>query len=223
MTRSTNAGIIGQRPAILSATLGLMALTGCANPAKDQYFIPLDAIEPSAGSFTSGEAIPADEYPVAVRSAVVTGDLLVGGEVALELAAAVEAEDAAVVAGDAAASIEPSAGGSGASASAPNAERAAAFARLTESQRDVLAVDAGRALLLEAWMESRIEPVAMSRTDVLRAQQQLARLGFDPGPQDGIPGRRTAAAVEQFQSARGLPVTGQITPALLDLMAREAS
>lgn len=40
-------------------------------------------------------------------------------------------------------------------------------------------------------------------------QQQLADKGFDPGPIDGVPGRRTLAAVKSFQKAVGLPATGQ--------------
>lgn len=222
------------RPATLATGLGLVLLAGCANPAKDQYFIPLDAIEPGAGIFSTGEAIPTDAYPVAVRSAVITGELLVGGEVARELVegqfveaeAEAEAEveaSSAMVLSDAEATLDSGARLPEATAVAPNARRAVAFAALSEAQQDVLVADSDRALLLEAWMESRIEPASMTRTDVLRAQQLLAQLGFDPGPQDGIAGRRTRSAIEQFQSARGLPVTGQLTPALMDRLALERS
>ena len=218
------------RPVTLAAGLGLL-LAGCANPEKDQYFIPLDALGPGAGIFSTGEAMPADDYPVAVRSAVITGDLLVGGEVAQKLAqeqlmadavADVAASDA-VVLGDAEATLEPDAPLPEADGLSPNAQRAAAFAELTEEQRDVLVADADRALLLEAWMESRVEPVAMTRTDVRRAQQLLAELGFDPGPQDGIAGRQTQAAIEAFQEDRGLPVNGQLTPGLMERMGLEMS
>ncbi len=219
-----------RRPAALAAAISLFALAGCANPAKDQYFIPIDAIEPGAGIFSTGEAIPAEAYPVAVRSAVITGPLLVGGEVAQELVegplveADVEVEADAttvVVLSDAQATLDPDT--QAADIMSPNAQRAVAFAALTEAQQNVLVADSDRALLLEAWMESRIEPVSMTRTDVLRAQQLLARLGYDPGPRDGIFGRRTSSAIEQFQSARGLPVTGQLSPALMDRLALELS
>lgn len=222
------------RPATLRAGLGLLLLAGCANPAKDQYFIPLDAIEPGAGIYTTGEAIPTDEYPTAVRSAVVTGDLLVGGEVARELVEGQLVADAiasdgdvatsdAIVLSDAQATLQADATLPDDDGLSPNAQRAAAFAELTEEQRDVLVADSDRALLLEAWMESRVEPVTMTRTDVLRAQQLLAEIGFDPGPQDGIAGRRTRAAIEAFQEDRGLPVTGQLTPGLMDRMGLEMS
>src|SRR5690606_23743940 len=41
-------------------------------------------------------------------------------------------------------------------------------------------------------------------------QAALAFLGFNPGPVDGLPGKRTRAAVSRFQASRHLPVTGVI-------------
>ncbi|MCA8879024.1 MAG: DUF3380 domain-containing protein [Rhodobacteraceae bacterium] len=40
------------------------------------------------------------------------------------------------------------------------------------------------------------------------AQVALTYLGIDPGPVDGLPGRRTSGALDDFQSEEGLPVTG---------------
>ena len=42
-------------------------------------------------------------------------------------------------------------------------------------------------------------------------QQWLARLGFDPGPLDGVAGARTRAALRLWQAARGYPATGVLT------------
>jgi len=53
---------------------------------------------------------------------------------------------------------------------------------------------------------------------VYDTQVSLYRLGFDPGPPDGVYGQRTAEAISQYQSSYGLPVTGQPSPALLDHM-----
>ena len=54
-----------------------------------------------------------------------------------------------------------------------------------------------------------------TRSTVRRVQADLARLGYKPGPADGIAGRRTAAAVKRFQSDSGLPADGRITGALV--------
>ncbi|HEY0722785.1 MAG TPA: peptidoglycan-binding protein [Pyrinomonadaceae bacterium] len=53
-------------------------------------------------------------------------------------------------------------------------------------------------------------PAIMS---VAQAQRRLAELGFDPGPPDGMPGGRTAAALRAFQQQRGLDVTGRLDAA----------
>lgn len=46
--------------------------------------------------------------------------------------------------------------------------------------------------------------------NVLRVQKRLAELGYEPGPLDGVRGRRTIAAVRRFQQARGLTVDGLV-------------
>ena len=45
-------------------------------------------------------------------------------------------------------------------------------------------------------------------------QRSLHRLGYDPGPVDGILGARTRAAIRAFQADAGLPVTGRISERL---------
>lgn len=52
--------------------------------------------------------------------------------------------------------------------------------------------------------------------DVRSAQQGLSRMGFDPGPVDGVIGPRTRAAVERYQRSVGLQPTGSLTPELID-------
>lgn len=46
--------------------------------------------------------------------------------------------------------------------------------------------------------------------DVLAVQQALLAAGFSPGAIDGVYGPATATAVRHFQTARGLPVTGEV-------------
>ena len=55
---------------------------------------------------------------------------------------------------------------------------------------------------------------------VSRIQTLLSQRGFDPGPADGVMGRRTAGAIEAFQAEIGLAKTGQ--PDLEVLSALEA-
>ena len=49
-------------------------------------------------------------------------------------------------------------------------------------------------------------------------QLALSNKGFDPGPVDGKPGKKTRAAVRAFQRSIGLPESGKISPELLLLL-----
>jgi Putative peptidoglycan binding domain len=55
---------------------------------------------------------------------------------------------------------------------------------------------------------------------VYDTQSALLRLGYNPGPPDGIYGQRTAEAISQYQYTYRLPVNGQPSPQLLDHMIR---
>lgn len=46
------------------------------------------------------------------------------------------------------------------------------------------------------------------RATIQRAQEALAAQGYDPGPADGVWGRRTREAILKFQAARGLAQSG---------------
>jgi peptidoglycan hydrolase-like protein with peptidoglycan-binding domain len=50
----------------------------------------------------------------------------------------------------------------------------------------------------------------MNQEQIRQAQQRLKEAGFDPGPIDGHFGPQTQAALREFQSAHGLPETGQL-------------
>ena len=52
----------------------------------------------------------------------------------------------------------------------------------------------------------------LPRDVVRRIQDRLARAGFNPGRDDGVWGSRTAAAMRDFQQARGLQATGDLNP-----------
>jgi hypothetical protein len=55
---------------------------------------------------------------------------------------------------------------------------------------------------------------------VYDTQSALLRLGYNPGPPDGIYGQRTAEAISEYQYSYRLPVNGQPSPQLLDHMIR---
>jgi len=56
------------------------------------------------------------------------------------------------------------------------------------------------------------------QVDIKEIQRTLRDLGYDPGPIDGIWGRKTMDAVIDFQVDRGLPVDGRPTRELLDTL-----
>lgn len=58
---------------------------------------------------------------------------------------------------------------------------------------------------------------------VRAVQRALRRLGYEPGPADGVEGPKTRAAVRAFQQQRGLAVDGRIDPALLDRLNSSAA
>lgn len=55
-----------------------------------------------------------------------------------------------------------------------------------------------------------------SRDQVRDVQARLTILGFDPGPTDGLMGRRTAGAIEIYQRRNALAVDGAVTAALIE-------
>ena len=52
------------------------------------------------------------------------------------------------------------------------------------------------------------------QTRIASVQRALARLGYDPGPADGVPGPKTRAAIRAFQAAAGLSVDGRLSDRL---------
>ena len=63
----------------------------------------------------------------------------------------------------------------------------------------------------------------LSRDERLRFQSALNRQGFDAGTPDGVLGRKTRAALRQYQKARGLPADGFATAALLERLDKDAA
>jgi hypothetical protein len=77
---------------------------------------------------------------------------------------------------------------------------------------------AGKPGLVRPWP---YEP-ALSLSDRMLAQKALARLGFDPGPADGIIGANTRAQLRLWQKSRGLTADGYLSLGNIQQLAREA-
>ena len=63
----------------------------------------------------------------------------------------------------------------------------------------------------------------MAQVDWTSVQRRLRELGFDPGPIDGIRGRRTIRAVKRFQQSGGLVADGIVGPRTLLALFGEAA
>ncbi|MDR7125848.1 lytic murein transglycosylase [Pseudotabrizicola sp. 4114] len=62
------------------------------------------------------------------------------------------------------------------------------------------------------------DATGMTISDRQDLQRRLTAAGFDTEGSDGVIGAKTRAAIEGFQRARGLPVTGEPTLALLQML-----
>ncbi|MGH6932883.1 MAG: peptidoglycan-binding domain-containing protein, partial [Dongiaceae bacterium] len=60
------------------------------------------------------------------------------------------------------------------------------------------------------------DELPLTRSQITDLQWQLAVHGYDPGPADGVVGRRTRSAIRNYQEDAGLSVDGEPTLALLD-------
>lgn len=58
---------------------------------------------------------------------------------------------------------------------------------------------------------------------VAEMQSNLARLGYDPGPVDGLFGPRTSAAIREFQQDHGLTPDGRLTQDVAVHVAQQTS
>lgn len=76
---------------------------------------------------------------------------------------------------------------------------------------------AGQSGLVRPWPYE----VALSLAARQQAQRDLTRLGFDTGPADGVIGANTRAALRAWQTARGLPADGYLSPAVIQRLQAE--
>ncbi len=62
---------------------------------------------------------------------------------------------------------------------------------------------------------SEFDPVVDEDQNILRAQELLVRLGYDPGPVDGVAGQATESALRAFQADMGMEQTGEVSDTVL--------
>jgi lytic murein transglycosylase len=78
---------------------------------------------------------------------------------------------------------------------------------------------AGDEALVTAWPAE--EPLSLA--DRMSAQGALARLGFNPGPADGVIGAGSRKALREWQKSRGLPADGYLSADLVKRLSLEAA
>ncbi len=74
----------------------------------------------------------------------------------------------------------------------------------------------------DAPARSASAPVGETKALVAKAQSLLTRLGYRPGPADGVIGPRTREAVRAFQRKEGMSETGQIDLQLVEALSGRA-
>jgi len=79
---------------------------------------------------------------------------------------------------------------------------------------------AGKEPVRHAWPR---DERALSRSERISFQNDLQKLGFDPGMPDGVLGRRTRTALRQYQKSKSLPADGFPTASLLDRLEADAA
>jgi hypothetical protein len=62
----------------------------------------------------------------------------------------------------------------------------------------------------------------LNSDEVLETQAWLKAFGFDPGPLDGLPGRKTADAVKRYRSARQMEETGSLDRSVLQQVRQQS-
>ncbi|MCF6322266.1 MAG: peptidoglycan-binding protein [Rhizobiaceae bacterium] len=71
------------------------------------------------------------------------------------------------------------------------------------------------------WKTSPEVTASLTGTQMIeKTQSILTKLGYKPGPSDGIMGAKTTKAIKKFQARAGIAVTGEITPELVSALVK---
>lgn len=71
--------------------------------------------------------------------------------------------------------------------------------------------------------QSEPRPKPVKNEVVRRIQEDLQKLGYDPGPVDGMFGARTMTAIRAYQGDRDMAQTGGVSPSLVDQISEEVA
>jgi peptidoglycan hydrolase-like protein with peptidoglycan-binding domain len=74
------------------------------------------------------------------------------------------------------------------------------------------------ALLVLSTLTTAFAATYTDKDTVKKVQQALNDAGYNCGTPDGVAGKKTAAAITQYQTDKGLEATGTIDDALLEAM-----
>ena len=81
--------------------------------------------------------------------------------------------------------------------------------KIEEKATDIKDKIRDTAVDLKDKVKSKMHRTAKTDTDVVAMQRALMDKGYDPGPIDGRMGKRTRAALRDYQKAEGLNATGR--------------
>ncbi len=90
-------------------------------------------------------------------------------------------------------------------------------------------LDLGEPIWETLGLTSRKQPQKSSWSEpkksssVAQAQTALSKLGYRPGPVDGIMGPKTRSAIEEYQFDKGLSVDGRLTASLSQQLQSDAT
>jgi len=65
---------------------------------------------------------------------------------------------------------------------------------------------------------TRVSKNRLNQRDIAFVQKELTEMNYNPGPVDGLMGKKTALAIKAFEKDQNLPITGKITKALINLL-----
>ncbi|MDJ0893795.1 MAG: peptidoglycan-binding protein [Alphaproteobacteria bacterium] len=100
--------------------------------------------------------------------------------------------------------------------------RPATGAPQTGAGQDAQSQPADRPAIRSGARGPRVVATTMSDHQLVSAiQRTLSRLGYDPGPVDGVHGPKTLRAIEDFERDNGLPLSGMATEEVLRAMQME--